>query len=276
MKERRIFYSWQSDDVSTAKHIEECLKSAILQLQLELDTNNEEIRLILDRDTHGVSGAPDITSTIIAKIKQASIFVADVSIVGEYNNGKKVVNQNVMFELGYAIAQKTADLVVMLFNKDEGRAKDLPFDISHHRVTSFTIKGDRDGEELKTALLNVLRPMLKNCELAEKIPIDSQLKLNKNQEAILDFFFTFNDAGRLRAIQTMAGYRFHVIATKYDNIKLGTLIRNIGAQRLVAELDDLVRKNALSMDRDERDRVYELAKEGFTYIEKREPRIVRR
>lgn len=38
---------------------------------------------VVDRDTSGVPGSPDISSTILRKIDEAQVFVGDVSIVNK-------------------------------------------------------------------------------------------------------------------------------------------------------------------------------------------------
>ena len=120
-KKRIIFYSWQSDDRKSKNFIENCLKNAIKTLDGDpaLDFRPE-----LDDSTKGRMGAVDIPATITEKIENCDVFVADLSFVGEYNN-RKLVNQNVLYELGYMIGKRTANRVIMLFNADSGEIKRL-------------------------------------------------------------------------------------------------------------------------------------------------------
>ena len=91
-KGRVIFYSWQSDDKKSKKFIEKCLKNAIKSLG---NDSVFEPRPILDDSTKGKMGAVDIPATIMEKIDNCDVFVADLSFIGEYNN-RKFVNQNVL------------------------------------------------------------------------------------------------------------------------------------------------------------------------------------
>lgn len=43
---------------------------------------------VLDRDTHGIPGAPDISTTIFDKIERCTAMVADVTIVGHGADSK--------------------------------------------------------------------------------------------------------------------------------------------------------------------------------------------
>lgn len=131
MNETTIFYSWQGDNKVTKNFINKALSSAINDVS---GSNILDKSPRLDKDTQGTVGSPSIVTTIKDKIDNCGIFVADVSIVDESKSGRKLVNQNVMFELGYAIARHSDMNIVMLFNSDLGNPKDLPFDISHHRV----------------------------------------------------------------------------------------------------------------------------------------------
>jgi hypothetical protein len=56
---------------------------------------------VVDRDTKGIPGAPDIATTIFDKIDKASVFVGDVSIVHPpRSKGRRSPNPNVLLELG--------------------------------------------------------------------------------------------------------------------------------------------------------------------------------
>ena len=262
MIERRIFYSWQSNDKRTANFIEKCLKGVIDELQAEI---GDEIKIVFDKDTHGKLGAPDITNTIIEKIEDANVFVADVSCVGECE-GRKIVNQNVMFELGYAIAKHTTDFVVMLFNKDNGKMSDLPFDISHRRVTPFSINSDSDGEDLKNILLNVLRPILKNCELIEKLPKNALPNLDDEQNEVMKFFASFEDVIRLSILHIMNGDELR-LDCDCDMTLGNAIVKKYGMQRFVAILDDLCLMGVLKLKNNKYSTSYEPTKMGFDIIE---------
>jgi len=82
-----VFYSWQSDVPSKFNRtfIEKALTKALKRLRsdatLEPALRDTEIRL--DKDTQGVAGSPPIAETILKKIEECAVFVADLSFVGE-------------------------------------------------------------------------------------------------------------------------------------------------------------------------------------------------
>jgi hypothetical protein len=87
-----IFYSWQSDlpNGTNRTLIENTLKDTAK----EIGEENADIEPVIDRDTQGVAGAPNIATAIFQKIDSADIFVADVSIIGSAKK-RSVPNPNV-------------------------------------------------------------------------------------------------------------------------------------------------------------------------------------
>jgi len=75
-----IFYSWQSDLPSKTNRglIEEALRNAAKAVY---KSKVFDVEPVVDRDTRGTPGSPDILTTILKKIEAASVFVADISIV---------------------------------------------------------------------------------------------------------------------------------------------------------------------------------------------------
>lgn len=131
-----LFYSWQSDHSKTRSYIEGALKRALSNLASDL---NVEDAPRLDKDTQGEVGAVSITATIKRKIAQSKIFLADVSLVDKgAKTSKKLANQNVMFELGYAYGKKGENAIMLVANADLSDAKELPFDIAQNRVIFFS------------------------------------------------------------------------------------------------------------------------------------------
>ncbi|MBK6491653.1 MAG: hypothetical protein IPF97_08165 [Sphingomonadales bacterium] len=72
-----VFWSWQSDQPSreTRNIIRDALVSALDRIAIEVE---EAERPEIDHDTKDAPG-PDIVATILAKIQQAAVFVADVT-----------------------------------------------------------------------------------------------------------------------------------------------------------------------------------------------------
>lgn len=173
--EPTIFYSWQSDDSKTRSFVEKALKKAVQNI-----ADNPEVELAprVDKDTQGTAGAIHIVDTIKKKIEACGIFLADVSLIDTAKSGRSLVNQNVMFELGFAIGKHSESRVIMVANTDLGDIKNLPFDISHHRVIKFSPKDDSKGMNLQTALEAAINIHL-NALDAEKKQHESETAKDK-------------------------------------------------------------------------------------------------
>lgn len=263
-KKRVIFYSWQSDDRKSKNFIEKCLKNAIKTLEGDpaLDFRPE-----LDDSTKGRMRAVDIPATITEKIDNCDVFVADLSFIGKHNN-RKLVNQNVLYELGYMIGKRTANRVIMLFNADSGEIKDLPFDISHRRVMPFSIQNDKKGEQLSSNLANLLSAYLQIAELREQLPKTDEVELDAEELNIMKFFTTIEDDKRILTTRTMSGFIIQA-ANICDNNLLNSLIKGQGENKFVANLDDLVKKGVLKLFHSKKGTPnYELTKLGYDIIEK--------
>jgi hypothetical protein len=138
-----IFYSWQSDLPNNTNRgfIEDVINKSIT----DFNSNDQyELEVSIDRDTKDVPGSPNISQTLIDKIKKSDAFVADISIVtGNKENGQRLSpNPNVMLELGYAIALLGWDKIILFCNETYGANEDLPFDIRQHRQIKYSLKPD--------------------------------------------------------------------------------------------------------------------------------------
>lgn len=142
--ELKIFYSWQSDlpNGETRGLIQDSISSAVNMLR-------DTVEIKADRDTKGEYGSPDIVQTIFSKIDECDIFIADVSIVnkystitdeGESSEVKYGPNPNVMLELGYAASVVGWENVICIINTDYGSPDDLPFDLTHRRLSPYSLK----------------------------------------------------------------------------------------------------------------------------------------
>ena len=135
-----LFYSWQSDlpGATNRGFIRTALEN--VAKNLNRDTEVEE-RVTVDSDTANVPGSPDIVATIFEKIKRSDIFICDVSIVGllPLQEPRPTPNPNVLIELGYALATLSTDRIIMVMNTAFGPPKLLPFDLSHLRVTGYSM-----------------------------------------------------------------------------------------------------------------------------------------
>jgi hypothetical protein len=137
--EPRVFYSWQSDlpDDSNREYLRTILAAASERLTTRRPKGHA---VVLDSDTLGVPGAPPITEAVLEKIRNARVFVADVSITNSSAAGKKAPNPNVLVELGYALRGLGWSRILMLMNTEFGEPRELPFDLHHLRVEPYRLK----------------------------------------------------------------------------------------------------------------------------------------
>lgn len=166
---RTVFYSWQSDldGKTTRSFIEDALKQAVKAIK---NDDSIQVEPVLERDTKGVPGSPDIVRAIFTKIKAAQVFVCDASII---NQGEKRLtpNPNVVAEWGYALAALGEERLITVVNDVYGEPGDLPFDMRQRRALSYSLpKGAQEFEgrsradirrglekDLKAALFAILQ-----------------------------------------------------------------------------------------------------------------------
>jgi hypothetical protein len=135
-----VFYSWQSDLPGSANRslIENALEKAAKTLRAD---DSLQVEPVMDRDTAGTSGSPDIAATIFGKIDVADAFVADVSFITpptpDEPTRKRCPNPNVLLELGYALRHHGWERVLLVFNEHYGSLSDLPFDLRGRRAITY-------------------------------------------------------------------------------------------------------------------------------------------
>ena len=158
-----IFYSWQSDLPSgeNRNFIEDAVKRALKSI------NKDQLAMIesvFDRDTKDSFGSPDISQTIFSKIAQATIFIADVSIVNTTRgpSDRAMPNPNVLIELGYAVAELGWSKVIIVMNNKYGGPEALPFDLRSRRVVAYSPEEFKTKSESRGALVGRLEAELRN------------------------------------------------------------------------------------------------------------------
>lgn len=124
-----LFYSWQMD--RSTKVCRDFIRRALDEAAAILALN-DDIALKIDSDTQDVPGTPAITETILGKIRDCDIFLADMTFVAEAG-GKHIPNPNVMGEYGYALRDKGTRRILLVMNEAYGLADKLPFDLHHLR-----------------------------------------------------------------------------------------------------------------------------------------------
>ncbi|MFO1436876.1 MAG: hypothetical protein U1F81_01055 [Verrucomicrobiaceae bacterium] len=211
----RVFYSWQSDlpKEGNERLIRAALDAALAELNGDHDLHLNAAR---DEATRDLPGSPNIAEAIFAKIRQAEVFVCDLSKVAEVTNEagerRNYCNPNVAIELGYAIRVLGWERIVLVFNTAYGKLPDdLPFDARGHRTLPFTCKAafDASGKptseckaaisnakgHLRTGLLEALKHIAqtnpKRPEESDK-PSPEQIKRERDVEQLRKMFRWIN------------------------------------------------------------------------------------
>jgi hypothetical protein len=206
------------------------------------------VEFALDQDARGVPGAPEISTTILRKIEDCSIFVADVTPIGLLINGKATPNPNVLFELGYAWHKLGESRVILVLNKAFGAPEDLPFDISKRSLVLYDRAPDAlDGQaSVRATLVRRFRSLLSamarddslqplrergltttdialfravygkmleadkgNCDYEEVLQLGNNLGLD--QQEVIDVTQLLSDLGLLAATAIMGSTRFTMV-----------------------------------------------------------------
>lgn len=172
----KIFWSWQSDTPGkVGRHfVRDALKLAIETLRQAPDVEEPTAaetreKMHLDHDRQGVPGSPGLADTIFRKIDAATVFVADVTLVGTSDDGsKRMINSNVAIEYGHAHGSIGDEAILMIQNTHYGERDALPFDLKYKAgPVQFTLspgvtKGEIKAEQKKLVarLVAALRPYL--------------------------------------------------------------------------------------------------------------------
>lgn len=253
----KVFYSWQNDDKKSKNYISKTLKEALEYINNQSDDGNiAEI----DRDTQGIPGSPNIPSTIEEKISSSQIYIGDISVIANYNN-KAQINQNVMYETGYAIAKLGDRYCILLHNSDNCEAKDLPFDISHRRLLIYS----RKNKTLKDKLLEILPIYIENARLKTSENQRNEQELNTWETKILELFGSMS--GEKRMIVSKAGETRMAMASPYD-IDLETEIReHEDPQEIRASFKHLEELGFIdSFTNNSGSQNYRLQQKGYNYL----------
>lgn len=148
---RTIFYSWQSDlpNKTNRGFIDTALRRAITAIGRD---ETAALEPVMDRDTLGVAGSPDIAVSIFAKVASADVFVADVSIINRDDGNRPTPNPNVLFELGFAVAELGWENVILVMNDVFGDPSALPFDLRGRRVIVYSALPEGEKTEARGLL----------------------------------------------------------------------------------------------------------------------------
>jgi len=226
----KLFWSWQSDnhqpsgryfvrDVlgALAEELNSEAEDAERPDQSEDEAQGDSGRVSVDHDTLGVGGSPPIADTILRKIREAAVFLADVTPVGKTKGGKFLPNPNVMIELGYALKVLEHRRIVLVMNQAEGGAlKHLPFDLRHWRApVTYSLSRDatdEQREEVGTQLKASLRPLI-DASLKEAVRARHEERRRTVREPLLSLAFAPDDVGPWSISQRVIDLGVKTLAT---------------------------------------------------------------
>jgi predicted nucleotide-binding protein len=164
MAEFKVFYSWQSDLPNSINRgfIQKALENAAKAIRAD---DSIMVEPVIDRDTAGVPGSPDIAKTIFNKIEKSQVLVCDVSIINRRSKFRNSPNPNVLIELGYAIKTLGETRILMIMNTAYGVPELLPFDLNKKRVVTYNMPREckdraRERKTLESKLEAALRSIL--------------------------------------------------------------------------------------------------------------------
>ena len=157
-----VFYCWQSHINQKLNRylIRDALKGAIRDVQRTLEEKNFDIELVFDSDTSGRAGSVAVADEILKKIRNCSMFIADVTPTLASEDGDRAYpNPNVMLELGFAVQAVGWSKISLVLNRAFGTNETLPFDIRHRRIGGY----DCEDLEQRTTASGVLRSLFANA-----------------------------------------------------------------------------------------------------------------
>lgn len=190
-KKITIFYSWQSDlDPNTNL---KAIRGELRSSQTKLETEIDNIRIVLDEATRNAPGSPDITNTLLEKISNSDIFICDLTSINNTEvkpeSFRIVPNPNVLIELGFAISNLGWSRIIILFNKNYGDiSQDIPFDIDRRRISTFQIKNKTDANgkgQLRTTLQEAIKLIIEKNPIKgwrPKIETSDEIKRKRDIE----------------------------------------------------------------------------------------------
>ena len=199
----KIFYSWQSDLPNSTNRgfIQTALERAAQSIG-----NDPAIAVepVVDRDTAGVPGSPDIADTIFEKIDSCQVFVCDVSIINSHDSQRSTPNPNVLLELGFALKRLGWPYIIMIFNSAFSPIERLPFDLRTKRVTVYSVQaGDTDKAGERRRLESKLETALRQILQYRDSSISSDTSIENNEQPTEEDF-SWRDQIRREALEGFA------------------------------------------------------------------------
>jgi hypothetical protein len=149
----KIFYSWQSktDEKVNRYFLRDCIQDAISELEKELKDNSPGF--ILEMDTTGLPGAPNIPIKIHDRIKGTDIYIPDLTFIQKpkEEDTEGISAPNVNIEYGYALGENiTEERIIGIMNTAYGAPEKLPFDIKQRRFPiTYHLEPGSTNEHIK-------------------------------------------------------------------------------------------------------------------------------
>jgi len=142
----KVFYSWQS-------YTEQNVNRYLIRDALEKAINALDLDLEFDEATRDQPGSRKIFETICDKIESCAIFVPDLTLVGQSDDGKRrLPNPNVLIEYGYTLAHIGEDRIVPVMNTALGTIDQLPFNLRHRPMRlAYQLPPDASSADQKQA-----------------------------------------------------------------------------------------------------------------------------
>jgi hypothetical protein len=179
---KTLFFSWQAD---TPNRVGRTFLKTLLEevcAEISWDTSVDEAMRV-DSDTQGVAGQPPIADTILRKLDESAVIVADMTFTGVRKSGRPTPNPNVLIEYGWALKSLGHSRVICVMNAAYGRPgpETLPFDLAHLRwPIAFELAEDvtpetkaREKTRLKKVLLEAIRASLATVPVPAPEPLPS-------------------------------------------------------------------------------------------------------
>ena len=153
----KIFYAWQLH--TKPEYNKNLIHSAITSAIKNLSGKGilKDVELVLEHDTKGIPGSPNINEEIDKKISESDIFICDLT---NKNNG---ANGNVLVEYGQAKQAHCLTSIIGICNEAYGAPEDyLEFDISHNRFPiTYECNQDEDIENTVASLANKIEQAIR-------------------------------------------------------------------------------------------------------------------
>jgi hypothetical protein len=147
-----------------------------LKSDATLEPAIRERQVELDKDTQGVAGSPPIAQTILKKIADCSVFVADMTFVGRSfaelatisSDIRQIPNPNVLLEYGYALRCHGHQRLITVMNAAFGDSDpdNLPFDLRHLRWPIIYSLSELNKESKPMEFEKLVRTLVKALSLA--------------------------------------------------------------------------------------------------------------